>query len=530
METLDPEDWAEFARLAHEALDRAIGRVAALRDRAVWQPMPEDLRDGFRAPLPQLPTGLAEVIGQAERDILSYPMGNTHPRFWMWYMGASSLTGALADFLAAVDGSNLGGGNHAAAETEHQVIAWLKEIVGFPDTASGTLTSGGSVANLIGLTVARNRMVSVDLREEGIAALERPLRFYASDQVHGCHQKAVELLGLGNRALRRIPTDQDCRMDLASLTQAIAEDRKAGWQPACVIATAGTVNTGAVDPLTEIAALCRKEGLWFHVDGCIGALTRLSAEYRHLVEGIDLADSLALDPHKGMHVPFEVGCALVRDARSHLRTFALHAEYLDAAPRGIAAGEWLLDYGLQTSRGFRALKVWMMLKEHGSDRFGRIIGRNIRQAHRLAERIEVEPHLTLLAPVTLDIACFRYDPGGLDSTSLVALNTEIMMRLQEGGIAAFSDTTVKGTHGLRAAICNHRTADSDIDAAVSALLEIGQELVKLKARRGTAAAMAVSCVWNHETRSDELLTHSTRHTEVDRHSIRGFGGHRAKAT
>ncbi len=476
-ETLDPDDWGAFARAAHAALDRAITETASLRARPVWRPMPDGVRAALRQPLPQQPQALDTVLDEAWQTILSYPMGNTHPRFWMWYMGASSLTGALADFLAAFDGSNLGGGNHAAAETERQVIDWLKEIAGFPSGASGTLTSGGSAANLIALTVARNEAAEIDLRAEGLAALPRPLRFYASDQVHGCHQKAVELLGLGNRALRRIPTDAACRMDIAALAEAIAEDRRAGWQPACVIATAGTVNTGAIDPLPAIADLCRGEGLWLHVDGCIGALARLSADHRHLLDGMERADSLALDPHKSLHVPFEAGCVLIRDPQAHLRGFALHSEYLDPSARGIAAASWLLDLGLQTSRGFRALKIWMMLKEQGVDRFGRIIGRNIDQAHLLAARINGEPRLELLAPVTLDIVCFRYNPGGLDAEALETLNTEIMMRLQEAGTVAFSDTTVHGVHGLRAAICNHRTTDEDLDIAVSSLLATGDALV-----------------------------------------------------
>ena len=486
VETLDPPDWGEFARIAHDAVDRAIARTAALRDRPVWRPMPQAARDGLRQPLPVEPTPLDRVVDQAWDGVLDYSMGNTHPRFWMWYMGASSLTGALADFLAAADGSNLGGGDHGAAECERQVIDWLRRIVGFPDGASGTLTSGGSVANLIGLTVARNRMAGADLREGGLAALPRPLRFYASDQVHGCHQKAVELLGLGNRALRRIPTGPDCRMDMAALARAVDEDRAEGWQPACVIASAGTVNTGAVDPLPALADLCRDRGLWFHVDGCIGALARLSPAHAHLLDGIGRADSLALDPHKGLHVPFEAGCALVRDAAAHLDSFALHSPYLDPALRGIAAGGWLLDLGIQTTRGFRALKVWMMLREHGAARFGRIIGRNIDQARRMAAGIDAHPRLVRLFPVTLDIVCFRYDPGGLDPTALAALNAEIMMRLQEEGVAAFSDTTVHGRHGLRAAICNHRTTDEDIDAALAAVARTGDQLAAGPTHAGSA--------------------------------------------
>ncbi|MDS9469289.1 pyridoxal-dependent decarboxylase [Paracoccus sp. MBLB3053] len=478
LETLDPEDWQAYAREVHATLDRAIALTASLGHDPVWRPVPAEIRAGFESGVPREPSSLADVLDETWATVLSYPLGNRHPRYWMWYMGASCLTGALGDFLAAVDGSNLGGGNDAAVEVERQVLRWLKEIIGFPPDAGGTLTSGGTVANLIGLTVARNRMAQGNIRENGLSSLKQPLRYYASDQVHACHQKAIELLGLGNRALRRVPTRADCRMQTAALRAAIAEDRAAGYSPACVIATAGTVNTGAIDNLRELAGICREEGLWFHVDGCIGALARLSESHRGLLDGIELADSVALDPHKMMHVPFEAGCVLVRDAAAQLQSFSLGSEYLESMQRGVSAGGWLFDYGIQTSRGFRALKIWLMLKEHGANRFGRIITRNIDQARRIADRIDAEPRLHLLWPVTLDIVCFRFDPGGLETAALTALNIEIMIRLQESGIAAFSDTTVHGEHGLRIAICNHRTTDEDLASALDAVLELGERLCK----------------------------------------------------
>jgi len=475
-ETLDPGDWAEFARVAHAMVDDALDYTRGVRDRPVWQPVPEAIRAGFRDPAPRAPASLGALRQELNERLMPYPMGNIHPRFWAWYMGASNLTGALGDFLAAVQGSNLGGGNHAAVLMDNQVVDWLKELLGFPAGASGTLVSGGSVANLIGLTVARNARAPIDLREDGVAALPHPMRFYGSDQIHSCHQKAIETLGLGNRALRRIPTGPDCRMDLQALRRAIDADRRAGDQPACVIATAGTVNTGAVDDLAGIARLCRDEGLWMHVDGCIGALAALAPRGRSLVAGLELADSIALDPHKLMHAPFEVGCALIRDPEAHLRTFSLTPEYLAQASRGIASANWLFDFGLQTSRGFRALKVWMALKEHGADKFGRIIDQNIDQAHYFARRLQALPDFELIAPVTLDILCFRHCPAGVPEVELKPLNMEIMLRLQEAGIAALSDTTVHGRHCLRAAIVNHRTRRADIDLVIDAIRRVGAEI------------------------------------------------------
>jgi aromatic-L-amino-acid/L-tryptophan decarboxylase len=236
--------------------------------------MPTEVRRTFKSPLPRSPTPLSELYREVSETLMPYPMGNIHPRFWAWYMGASNFTGALADFLAAVQGSNLGGGNHAAARMDEQVVDWCKEMIGFPASASGTLVSGGSMANTVALIVARNVKAGDDVREHGVAAIERPLRFYASDQIHSCHRKAIEAMGLGNCALQRIPTGGDLRIDLDALGIAIGRDRAAGLQPACVIGNDGTVNTGAIDDLEALADLAARENLWFHVDGCIGASRR----------------------------------------------------------------------------------------------------------------------------------------------------------------------------------------------------------------------------------------------------------------
>ncbi len=477
-ETLDPDDWTGVQDLSHQIIDDAVGYLRDIRDRPVWQDMPETVKAFFETPLPQAPAPLADIYRDVAENVMSYPMGNIHPRFWSWYMGSSNFTGALAEFLAAIQGSNLGGGNHAAAYMDQQVVNWCKEMLGFPETASGTLVSGGSMANIIGLAVARNLKAGIDVRELGVAAMEKPLRFYGSDQLHSCHRKAVEALGLGNLALRRIPTDQELRIDLDALRTAIAEDRAAGFRPACVIGTAGTVNTGAIDDLQALAELAAQEDLWFHVDGCIGALITIAPENSYRVAGIELADSVALDPHKWLHTPFEAGCALIRDAAAHRATFAVTPEYLEMTPRGLASAHWLHDFGLQTTRGFRALKIWMALKEHGVEKFGRLIDQNIAQGHYLTALVEAEPLLELVAPTNINIVCYRYRPDGIDGDSLKALNTEIMLRLQEEGTAAISDTTVHGQHCLRVAINNHRTRHEDLDLLIRETIRLGGEIVK----------------------------------------------------
>ncbi|MFO1148273.1 MAG: pyridoxal-dependent decarboxylase [Alsobacter sp.] len=470
---LDPVDWSEARAVAHRMVDDAVAYLQGLGERPCWQD-PAPVAAAFREPLPRKGSPLPDVYDALTRQLLPYAMGNIHPRFFAWYMGASSFTGALGDFLAAVQGSNLAGGRHAAALMDQQVVGWLKEAVGFPAEASGALVSGGSMANLIALNVARNAKADVDVRRHGVAAISRPLRFYASDQVHSCHRKALECLGLGDEALRRVPTGKDLRIDGLALREAIVEDRRAGLQPACLIGTAGTVNTGSVDDLEALADVARDERLWFHVDGCIGALLAISPNHRRLVAGLDRADSVALDPHKWLHAPFEAGCVLVRDATAHRRTFAVTPEYLVQAPRGLASGEWLHEWGLQTSRGFRALKLWMMLKEQGIEAFGRLIDQGMDQARHLATLVDEHPDLERIAPVPLNIVCFRYRKPGFDEVATKALNLEILMRLQEGGEATLSDTTVKGRHGLRAAVVSHRTRLADIDRLVAGVVRLGR--------------------------------------------------------
>ena len=474
--SLDPDDWAAARALAHTIIDDAVDHLVGLRNRPVWQPMPQGVRASYLTPVPDGPTPLADIYTQMRENLLPYPMGSIHPRFFGWYMGGSNFTGALGDFIAAIEGSNLGGGDTAAVATEIQVLGWLRGMMGFPDTASGTLTSGGSMANMVGLTVARNMMAGVDVRAEGVTNLPQPLRFYASDQVHSAHQKALEGLGLGQRSLRMVPSDDALQMDVVALEAMITEDRAAGLRPACVIATAGSTNTGAIDDLSAIGALCRREGLWFHVDGCIGALIAIAPGNRHLVAGIEAADSLALDPHKWLQTPFECGCALIRDAGAHKAAFTAHAEYLEEHTRGVAAGEFFGDYGYDLSRAFKALKLWMSLKEQGVGKFGALIDQQIALGHYLTAKIADAHELEVIAPAVINIVCFRYKGWGGSEADLKALNTEIMLRIQESGVAVLTDTTVHGKHCLRAAIVNHRTTRADLDVLVGEVLRWGPDL------------------------------------------------------
>lgn len=479
-ETLDPHDWEATRRLAHRMVDDTLDHLAGLREQPVWRPLPTDVAATFETPPPRDPQG-AEVAYEAFREtVLPYGMGNVHPRFWGWYMGAGTVGAALADFLASAMNPNLALGNNSSILVERQVVDWVRQIVGFPTDASGLLVSGGSMANFAALAVARQAAFA-DVRAEGLSGGPQ-LTVYASDQTHSSVQKAVELLGIGNRHLRLLPTRPDLTVDPAAVRAAIEADLAAGLRPMCIVGNAGTINTGAIDDLRALGEIAREENVWFHADGAIGGIAMLSDVVRPRLEGIESADSVSVDMHKWMHMPFEVGCLLVRDEDLHHGTFAVRPAYLAHQERGIGGGSmWFSEYGLQLSRQFRALKVWMSIKEHGLDRFGRMISRNVRQAHHLAELVAAAPQLEMMAPVGLDIVCFRYNPGDLDESALAALNEELLMQLQESGVAAPSYTTIGGRYCLRVAIANHRSRDDDFDLLAEEVVRLG---TKIAAARG----------------------------------------------
>ena len=318
LETLDPQNWEETKALMHKMVDDAFDYLANVRERKIWQEMPDEVLRNFTSPVPTKPSHPEQVYLDFAKNVMPYNMGNIHPRFWAWYMGNGTVSGIMGDFWASVMNPNLGGGNHAAHKVEEQVINWLKEIISFPSTASGLLVTGGSMANFAALAIARNAKAGYDIRQEGLLAEKAgKMITYASTEIHSCNQKALELLGLGAKSLHKIPVNGDYTINLKALREQINKDRAEGLQPFCIIGTPGTVNTGAIDDLSALADICEQENLWFHIDGAIGAIAMLAPEVKNLLQGIERADSIALDLHKWMHMPFEAGAVLVKDAATH---------------------------------------------------------------------------------------------------------------------------------------------------------------------------------------------------------------------
>jgi glutamate/tyrosine decarboxylase-like PLP-dependent enzyme len=470
-ETLDPQDWDGIRAQGHRMLDDMIDYIATIRERPVWQPIPDVVRARFRDDLPRRATELGEVYREFADFIVPYATGNVHPGFMGWVHGGGSAVGMLAEMLAAGLNANLGGRDHIPVEVERQVVEWTRQMFGFPEGASGIFVTGTSMANLMAVLVARTSVLGKFSRQTGIGNDGALLTAYTSKAAHGCIAKAMDIAGFGSDALRCIDMDGSHRIEVGALRAQIARDREIGLKPFLVVASAGTVDIGAIDDLVALGALCREENLWFHVDGAFGALGILSDALAPQLAGIERADSIALDFHKWGQVPYDAGFLMVRDGERHREAFAAPAAYLRRETRGLAAGSlWPCDLGPDLSRGFRALKTWFTLKTFGTEKLGAVITRCCALAGYLEARIQAEPRLELLAPVNLNIVCFRYRAADANK-----INGEIVVDIQESGIAAPSTTVLGGQLAIRAAIVNHRTDTCDIDALIAAVLEFGAQ-------------------------------------------------------
>lgn len=479
-ETLDPENWEELRNLGHQMIDEMIDYISKVKDQKTWYPIPDDVKESYKTPLPTNESNIKDIYEEFKTNILPYRMGNITPRFWGWVIGTGTVFGSYGEFLGSIMNSNLGGGDHSPVYIEHQVINWMKELFGFPKDSSGLLVSGGSMANFICLTVARNAKLDFDIRKHGFQQSEKKYVFYTSVETHSSNYKAIELLGIGKENLHVIDVDENFKIDISKLKNQVTEDKANGLVPLCIIANIGTVNSGAVDDITTLSSIAKEENMWLHADGAFGAVAHISETYKHLVKGLELADSIAFDFHKWFYIPYEAGCVLVKNSDLHYNTFTYTPIYLTHNTRGVGAGpdRWFSDYGVELSRGFKALKIWMSLKEHGIKKYGRLVTQNIDQAHYLGSLVEKHSdQLELIAPVELNITCLRFNPKvkAMSNESLNALNQEILFQLQEKGIASPSYTTLRGKYGIRVAITNHRSRREDFDLLINSILEIGSK-------------------------------------------------------
>jgi aromatic-L-amino-acid/L-tryptophan decarboxylase len=475
-ETLDPANWKELRALGHRMLDNVFDYTENIRNQHTLPLTPQAIEE-ICTSLSEDGEGEERVYEIYQHSILPYTLALTSPKMWGAVVGQGSPYGMLVEMLrAGINGAQEF--SFAEAKVNLQVIEWIKELLGFPKEAGGVLTSGGSEANFTALAVARNAKGEGEVKADGVQALKRKMTLYCGDETHRCLERSVELLGLGNKALRNIPTDSDCKIRLDLLEATIQKDRNEGHHPFCIIGCAGTTNTGAFDNLNALADLAKKEDMWFHIDGAFGAWVKISDSHSYLVEGMERADSIAVDFHKWMNMPYSIGCTLIKDRRSHFSTFAYghEAEYIKSAfdlsedqltnPHNLA---------LPLSRNFSSLKVYMLLRAYGKNKYRRLIQQNLDQTRHLADLIAADKDFELTAPVASNIVCFRFKPTGLNQEDAELVNKKIMENINREAFWMISDTVVKGVYMLRACNVNHRTKMEDLDFLVGEIKRLGHK-------------------------------------------------------
>jgi aromatic-L-amino-acid/L-tryptophan decarboxylase len=474
-------DAATFRTLGHQLVEQVAAFLESMPQRPVTRDQaPSALRQplDLNGPLPDAGMDPAPLLEQTARFLFDHSLFNGHPRFFGYITAAPAPIGILGDFLAAAVNPNVGAWTlgPAATEIEVQTVRWIASLIGFPKTCGGLLVSGGNMANIVCFLAARAARADWNVREAGVAG-GRQLRVYASVETHTWLQKAADLTGLGTASIRWIPTDAALRMDVSALRHQIDADKTAGDMPCLVVGTGGSVSTGAVDPLPAIAAICKEHGVWFHVDGAYGGFAAAVPEAPDDLRALSVADSVAVDPHKWLYAPLEAGCALVRDPERLRAAFAYHPPYYHFNEQATN----YVDFGPQNSRGFRALKVWLALKQVGAAGYRQMIADDIRLSQAMARAVEEHDELQRFTQ-DLSIATFRYVPRDLrarlgdEATEryLDALNRDLLDRLQRGGEIFVSNAVIGGRYVLRACIVNFHTTQSDIDALPGIVARVGQ--------------------------------------------------------
>lgn len=462
---------AEREALGAAALAWCLDYFETTRDTPIYPAVSADaLRDMTNEPLPKEAQPMSHVMEQFAA-LAALGRKNGHPRMFGYVQSSGTFAGAVGDFLASALNQNVTSWRSAPSATaiERQTIGWIASMLGLPSSTAGLFVSGGSMANFAALATALRSGTNEDINRRGVAALGRAPIIYAASTGHMSIPKAAAMLGIGRDAVRTIPVDDDFRMDVGALDRAIAEDRAAGRLPICVVASAGDVNTGAIDPLDAIADVCARQSVWFHVDGAYGGFAVLAPSVTEQFRGLARADSIALDPHKWLFAPMDVGCLLARDYAALHKTFSQGASYVDVVADERMSDFAFWDYGPELSRRCRALKVWFALKLHGAGAIASAIESNIQTARRLAAAVDASSDFERLAPAPLSIVCFRYAPPDRPIDELDALNRTLMLEVQRRGDAYLSNAVLNGRFALRACIVNYRTSAEDVERLLEAI-------------------------------------------------------------
>jgi glutamate/tyrosine decarboxylase-like PLP-dependent enzyme len=477
-ETLDPDSWEEITALGTRMVKDMMNHLENIRHLDTVYPTKEAINN-ILTPLTGEGEGIEKTYEIFLENILPYTPFHTKPRFWGVVAGTGSPYGMLAEMLKGA----LNGGVEvivADAYVNRQAINWVKELLDFPETYSGVFTGGGSEANFTALAVARNTKAQEDMKEKGMQGQPSKMVLYCSDEAHACIERSVELLGLGNKALRWVPTDDNHMVKIPSLRSVIKKDRERGYHPFCIIGNAGTVNAGAFDDFKALRKLADQEDMWLHIDGAFGSWVKLSKTHRYLAEGLEEADSLAVDLHKWMYMPYGIGCTLVRDRLEHYKTFVYghDAEYIKSG-KSLSVEELSspINLALPLSRGFSSLKVYMLLRAYGKDKYRRLIQQNLDQIQYLAGLFKEDPNFEILAPVQSNIVCFRYVKKWLSDVELEELNKAILAELYKINFWMISDTVSKDMYMLRACCTNHRSRKEVFDYLYNKIKELATELI-----------------------------------------------------
>jgi len=479
-ETLDPENWDTFRVLGHKMLDDMINYLETVGQKQHRLATKEEI-SAIKKPLSREGVGEEQAYSEFVESMMPSMIAQKSARWWGWVVGGGSPYGMLTSMLTG--GLNLPSDDSfsAAYNVNRQALDWVKEMLNYPKDSSGIFVTGGSEANFTGLAVARNTMAEVDMKTAGVQGVPHKMTVYVSEEGHHCLERSIELLGLGKDTLHWIPTDDQYRIRLDLLRESIDTDRRNGFHPFCVIGCAGTVNTGAFDDLNALADIAAKERMWLHVDGAFGSWVKISETHKHLADGLERADSLAVDLHKWMSMPYGLGCTLTRHPREHLKTFvygeeAAYVKYdLDKPIEELLGTSMFM--GLRLCNETLPLKVYLLLRAYGSERFGRVVQQNLDQIKYLEGLIRKDPSFEISAPVSSNIVCFRYKPTGLSADKVDELNRLIFQGSLEKTPGIISDTTIKGRYTLRACNVNHRSKMEDFDWLVAEVKRIGEGLV-----------------------------------------------------